>query len=147
MHFYIDLKQKIADFTPIGSLPSDNEGIVKRQYLDCSNYKVLLVDDNKLNLKIVKKIMENYNMVKKIKIMVSCLAVAFVAALVLMTVSFVQIGKARRVNADYDNQLEQLQTKQSSLKDDIDYLKSEEGQDESARDQGLLPEGEYEITL
>lgn len=60
--FYIDLKQKIADFTPIGSLPSDNEGIVKRQYLDCSNYKVLLVDDNKLNLKIVKKIMENYNL-------------------------------------------------------------------------------------
>ena len=60
--FYVDLRQTIADATPIGNMENTAEDIIQRKYLDCSQYKVLLVDDNKLNLKIVKKIMANYKL-------------------------------------------------------------------------------------
>ena len=91
--------------------------------------------------------MENSSMMRKFKTIVSCLVVAFVLALVMATVSFVQIGKARRVNAEYEKQIEQLKAEQSNLKDELDYIKSEEGQDEMAREEGNLPEGEYEIEV
>ena len=91
--------------------------------------------------------MENYSMMKKFKTIISCVVIAFVVALVITTISFVQIGKARRASADYERQLEQLKTEQSKLEEDLDYLKSEEGKDESARDQGMIPEGEYEIIM
>ncbi len=90
--------------------------------------------------------MENLSAMKKFKTMISCFVVAFVAVLVLATVSFVQVGKARRANAEYDKQLEQVLAEESALKEDIEYLESEEGKDETARDNNLLPEGEYEIT-
>ena len=91
--------------------------------------------------------MENLSMVKKFKTIVACLVVAFVLALVMATVSFVQIGKARRVNAEYEKQIAALKAEQSNLKDELDYIKSEEGQDEMAREEGNLPEGEYEIEV
>lgn len=91
--------------------------------------------------------MENYSMMKKFKTIISCVVIAFVVALVITTISFVQIGKARRASADYERQLEQLKTEQSKLEEDLDYLKSEEGKDDSARDQGMIPEGEYEIIM
>ena len=59
--FYIELDQKVIDKSPIGSLieiKNDNEEI---EYLDCSNYNVLLVDDNKLNLKVAEKLLKPYN--------------------------------------------------------------------------------------
>ncbi len=91
--------------------------------------------------------MANFGMIKKFKTIISCVIVAFVFVLVLATVSFVQVGKARRASADNERQIEQLKDKQFSLKDDIEYLESDEGKDESARDQGLLPEGENEIEV
>lgn len=90
--------------------------------------------------------MENLSAMKKFKTMISCFVIAFVAVLVLATVSFVQIGKARRANAEYDKQLEQALSKESALKEEMEYLESPEGKDETARDNNLLPNGEYEIT-
>lgn len=91
--------------------------------------------------------MENFNMMKKVKVIISCVVVTFVALLIVATISFVQVGKARRASADYERQLEQLKDEKSNLEDGINYLESEEGQDDAARDQGMLPEGEYEIVL
>ena len=60
--FYIDLSQKISDNEGIGNFLIDGEEKKKREYLDCSNYKVMIVDDNKLNLKVIKKILSNYKL-------------------------------------------------------------------------------------
>lgn len=60
--FYIDLTQKIADKEEIGNILIDNDLKKKKEYLDCSKYKVMLVDDNDLNLKVVKKILSNYKL-------------------------------------------------------------------------------------
>ena len=70
--------------------------------------------------------MENANMIKKFKIIVSCLIVAFVLAIAMAAISFVQIGNVRRTNANYERQIEQLKAEQSALKEDIDNLKAEE---------------------
>ncbi len=58
--FYVEVTQKIVDSTPIGDI---REGIDKSdeiEYLDCSGKKVLVVDDNELNLKVAKKVLEKY---------------------------------------------------------------------------------------
>ena len=59
--FYIDLKQKVLDSTPmkdkVETISKDNTV----DYIDCSNYKVLLVDDNLLNLKVAHKLISKYN--------------------------------------------------------------------------------------
>ena len=60
-NFYVDITQKITDPTPIKDHEDDaslNNTISK---IDCSMYKVLLVDDNLLNLKVAKKILSKYN--------------------------------------------------------------------------------------
>lgn len=61
--FYIELTQKIASIEPMGdifNIVKDNN-IKDDKYFDCSNYKVLIVDDNELNLKVAKRILEKYN--------------------------------------------------------------------------------------
>lgn len=58
--FYIDLVQNIADNREIGNVLVEDKEEKQKAYLDCSNYKVLLVDDNKLNLKVAKKLLSNY---------------------------------------------------------------------------------------
>ena len=59
--FYIELDQKVIDNSPIGSLVEIKNDTEEIQYLDCSNYNVLLVDDNKLNLKVAEKLLKPYN--------------------------------------------------------------------------------------
>ena len=61
-NFYIDLRQKIVDASPIGDIfKSDHENSeITDKFFDCSNYKVLLVDDNELNLKVAKRILDKY---------------------------------------------------------------------------------------
>ena len=58
--FYIDLPQKIVDKTPLSQSTDSNEN-KKIEVCDCTNSRVLIVDDNTLNIKVTKKILEKYN--------------------------------------------------------------------------------------
>ena len=58
--FYIDLPQKIVDKTPLSQAVDTSEN-KKIEVCDCTNSRVLIVDDNALNIKITKKILEKYN--------------------------------------------------------------------------------------
>ena len=58
--FYIDIKQKIVDNSKIGNILTVNDQKEEHKYIDCSKYKVLIVDDNKLNLKVAEKILSSY---------------------------------------------------------------------------------------
>lgn len=58
--FYIDLPQKILDSTPL-SQATDTQENKKIEICDCKNSRVLIVDDNTLNIKVTKKILEKYN--------------------------------------------------------------------------------------
>lgn len=59
--FYVDIEQKIIDKNPIGSIiESDNANNDEIEYIDCSAYNVLIVDDNKLNLKVAKRLLDFY---------------------------------------------------------------------------------------
>ena len=58
--FYIDLTQKVLDKTP---LIAHQDSVEKKEidYVDCSEFRVLLVDDNALNLKVAHKLLSKYN--------------------------------------------------------------------------------------
>lgn len=58
--FIVEIEQKIIDTNPIGVI--NNIDITKKEvdYFDGSNYKILLVDDNKLNLKVAEKLLRPY---------------------------------------------------------------------------------------
>ena len=61
--FYIDIPQKIVDRSFMGDIFTSEANVknMTDKYFDCSNYKVLLVDDNELNLKVAKKLLSPYN--------------------------------------------------------------------------------------
>lgn len=59
--FYIDVPLKVIDPTPIGDLKRTNNIEKVNSYLDCSNYTALIVDDNKLNIKVAERILKKYN--------------------------------------------------------------------------------------
>lgn len=59
-NFYIELSQKIINKAAIGNILIENSIKFGHNYIDCSNYKILLVDDNKLNLKVAEKVLEPY---------------------------------------------------------------------------------------
>ena len=59
--FYIELSQKIADQKPIGDILIEKILDEEHDYIDCTGYKVLLVDDNKLNLMVAEKVLASYN--------------------------------------------------------------------------------------
>ena len=56
--FYVDLPQKIINRQPIGDITTTTQFIVSD--IDCSNYNVLIVDDNKLNLKVAQRLLSKY---------------------------------------------------------------------------------------
>ena len=58
--FYIDLEQKIANSEPMGDI-YELTGEHPKNVLDCTGYKVLLVDDNKLNMTVASKVLSKYN--------------------------------------------------------------------------------------
>ena len=60
-NFYIELSQKIADKKPIGDILIEKIIDEEHDYIDCTGYKVLLVDDNKLNLMVAEKVLSPYN--------------------------------------------------------------------------------------
>ena len=63
--FYITLSQEIIDKTKIGKILENEEYISssnkKDFFFDCSKYKILIVDDNKLNLRVAARLLEPYN--------------------------------------------------------------------------------------
>ncbi len=59
--FYVEVPQKIVDPTPIGDIRDGIKQSDEIDYLDCTGKKVLVVDDNELNLKVAKKVLEKYN--------------------------------------------------------------------------------------
>lgn len=61
--FYVKIEQEIIDKTEIGNIletQSQNSKSKKEFYFDCSKYKALIVDDNKLNLKVISRLLEPY---------------------------------------------------------------------------------------
>lgn len=59
--FYIDVPLKVIDPTPIGDVKHTSNIEKIDNYLDCSNYTALIVDDNKLNIKVAERILKKYN--------------------------------------------------------------------------------------
>lgn len=59
--FNVELNQKIINRKPIGKLDSYKLIDERIDYLDCSNYNILIVDDNKLNLKVLERLLEPYS--------------------------------------------------------------------------------------
>ena len=57
--FYVEVPQKIVDETPIGNAIAQASSETKER-LDCSAYKALIVDDNELNNKVAKRLLEKY---------------------------------------------------------------------------------------
>jgi signal transduction histidine kinase/CheY-like chemotaxis protein len=58
--FYVEVTQKIVDPTPIGDIREGSKQGDDIDYLDCTGKKVLVVDDNELNLKVARKVLEKY---------------------------------------------------------------------------------------
>ena len=58
--FYVDIIQKIVNHEKLGNILEKREKGNELEYIDCSNYHVLLVDDNKLNLKVAEKLLQPY---------------------------------------------------------------------------------------
>ncbi len=59
--FYFEVPQKIVDLTPIGNINESIEEENKKQLLDCTGMKVLVVDDDELNLRVIKRLLSAYN--------------------------------------------------------------------------------------
>ena len=59
--FYVDLPLKIIDPTPIGSVVQDTSVQRVRNFLDCSDFTALVVDDSRLNLKVAERLLKKYN--------------------------------------------------------------------------------------
>lgn len=56
--FYIELTQKVVDETPIGEQNKKEEVIASN--IDCNGLVALVLDDNKLNVKVIKRLLERY---------------------------------------------------------------------------------------
>ena len=58
--FYIEVPQKIIDATTLGVAVQNTVKTNPDQKIDCSNYTALIVDDNNLNIKVAKRLLEGY---------------------------------------------------------------------------------------
>lgn len=60
--FYLTLNQKIHGDSKVKDLNIHNKNAVEidEDYFDCSEYKLLIVDDNKLNIKVMERLLEPY---------------------------------------------------------------------------------------
>ncbi|MBQ6497132.1 MAG: response regulator, partial [Bacilli bacterium] len=62
--FFIDIPFKVIDDTPIGvqkEITSEKTEDGYLRHLDCSDYTVLIVDDNETNLKVATRLLSKYN--------------------------------------------------------------------------------------
>lgn len=58
--FFIEVTQKVVNPAPIGTFEIKTEVSADKVKLDCSNYKLLIVDDDKLNIKVIKRLIADY---------------------------------------------------------------------------------------
>ena len=58
--FYVEINQKIINSTAIGDIREPISTVRKINYIDCSNFNIMIVDDNKLNLKVAERILKAY---------------------------------------------------------------------------------------
>lgn len=58
--FYVDINQKIIDNNKALTI-NEKSNEDDNKYKDCSAYKILIVDDNKLNIKVASRILQRYN--------------------------------------------------------------------------------------
>ncbi len=58
--FFIEVTQKIVNPSPIGTFEINTKASADKTKLDCSNYKLLVVDDDKLNIKVIKRLIADY---------------------------------------------------------------------------------------
>lgn len=59
--FYFEVNQKVIDKKPIKDMTGNIDEIVNRKLIDCSGKKVLLVDEDELNLKVTTRLLKAYN--------------------------------------------------------------------------------------
>ncbi len=60
-NFFIEIRQKIINATSIGDIEENEKAPVATKFIDCSKYTVMVVDDNKLNLKVAERILKSYH--------------------------------------------------------------------------------------
>lgn len=58
--FYVEVPQKIVNKTPIGDYKEATQSEKTSEKIDCSNYRIMIVDDNKLNLKVAQRLLSEY---------------------------------------------------------------------------------------
>ena len=58
--FYVEVPQKIINKTPIGDYQEATGTEKAHDKIDCSAYRIMIVDDNKLNLKVAQRLLSEY---------------------------------------------------------------------------------------
>ena len=58
--FYFEVKQKVLGNNKVGKLEKDSTKVNDIDYLDCSKFNILIVDDNDLNIKVAEKLLSPY---------------------------------------------------------------------------------------
>lgn len=61
--FYIDIPLKVIDTKEVGQITDPTNIIKDVEYIDCSKYRIMIVDDNKLNIKVASRILQKYNFI------------------------------------------------------------------------------------
>ena len=59
--FYVEVTQRIIDASPIGDIREVRNQQKDINFLDCTGKRIMIVDDNRLNLKVAEKILQSYN--------------------------------------------------------------------------------------
>ena len=60
-NYYINIKQHIVNRAPVGDIFENKANSDYKNLLDCSGKKVLVVDDNTINLKLAERLLSQYN--------------------------------------------------------------------------------------
>ncbi len=58
--FFVDVTQKIVSMEKLGVITEPQKNDKELDYLDCTGKRALIVDDNKLNIKVAKRLLESY---------------------------------------------------------------------------------------
>ena len=58
--FYFNVPQRIIDMTPMGNITEHINEDANKNFIDCSQYKALVIDDDELNLKVTERILSEY---------------------------------------------------------------------------------------
>lgn len=65
--FQVELDQKVVNSMPIGDIKNSIQSDEKINYIDCSNYTVLIVDDDELSIRVTERMLEPYKFnIKKV---------------------------------------------------------------------------------